>query len=90
MSIRVAASGVIAGDFKGSGAEGTGVGGGGGRGLLISGQLLVQIVMWGASRGREQQRVREQLDEARYGPPLLIPVDQTDPNPRNPGVASRL
>ncbi len=32
----------------------------------------------------EQQRVRQQLDEARYGPPLLIPVDQIDPNPRNP------
>jgi ParB family chromosome partitioning protein len=28
--------------------------------------------------------VREQLDEARYGPPLLIQVDQIDPNPRNP------
>ena len=32
----------------------------------------------------EQQRVRTQLDEARYGPPLLIPVDRIDPNPRNP------
>jgi ParB-like nuclease domain/Pyruvate phosphate dikinase, AMP/ATP-binding domain len=54
-------------------------------GFLISGQFLVQIVMWeGSSHGREQQRVREQLDEARYGPPLLIPVDQIDPNPRNP------
>jgi ParB/RepB/Spo0J family partition protein len=32
----------------------------------------------------EQRRVRQQLDEARYGPPLLIPVDRIDPNPRNP------
>jgi ParB/Sulfiredoxin domain len=37
-----------------------------------------------AAHGGEDQRVRQQLDEARYGPPLLIPVDQIDPNPRNP------
>jgi cellulose biosynthesis protein BcsQ len=37
-----------------------------------------------AAHEGEERRVREQLDEARYGPPLLIPVDQIDPNPRNP------
>jgi ParB/RepB/Spo0J family partition protein len=37
-----------------------------------------------ASHRNEQQRIREQLDEARYGPPLLVPVDRIDPNPHNP------
>jgi ParB family transcriptional regulator, chromosome partitioning protein len=32
----------------------------------------------------EPVRVRQQLDEARYGPPLRIPVEAIEPNPRNP------
>jgi len=37
-----------------------------------------------AAYDTEPQRVHQQLDEARYGPPLLIPVERIDPNPRNP------
>jgi ParB family chromosome partitioning protein len=37
-----------------------------------------------ASYETEPVRVRQQLDAARYGPPLRIPVEAIDPNPCNP------